>query len=157
MAWVAAWTVGEAPGGRARRTPGVRTKKRIAVVRRYIMPIVFVLVCENLLKLHQARSIRTIVPGTTLDFYGRRLLEIPRREGTVFKSLLGEYRRRTPLGAWGALVGARQTSHPGTIGLCVETHPTCSSSSMRRHHENDQQQHNESDRSPLRKLEFHLF
>jgi hypothetical protein len=64
----------------------------------------FVLLCENLLKLHETGSVRTIVSRTTLDFNGRGFLEIPRREGTVFESLLGEYRRRTPPGAGCALV-----------------------------------------------------
>lgn len=44
------------------------------------IPHLFVLVCENLLKLHETRSIRTILSRTTLHFNRNGFLNIPLRE-----------------------------------------------------------------------------
>jgi hypothetical protein len=79
----------------------------------------FVLVCENVLKLHQTRSIGTILSGALLDFNRRRLGGGPLGERRHCESLLGKYRRRTPLCSWDTLVGARQTPNARAICLCV--------------------------------------
>ena len=103
------------------------------------IPHLFVLLCENLLKLHEARSIRAILSRTLLHFNGRGFGSVPLGKRTCFKSLLGEYRRGTSLGSWNTLVGARQTSHARAIGLTTGTHTRCSTR-LKGHHENGQHQ-----------------
>jgi hypothetical protein len=120
------------------------------------IPHLFVLVCENLLKLHEAGTVRTIFSRTLLPFNGRRLGGRPGGERRHFKSLLGKYRRSTPLGARDTLVGPRETSDPRAIGLTSRAY-TRSSPSLRHQHEANQNHCDKDQWCPLRKLEFHLF
>ena len=70
------------------------------------IPHLFVLVCENLLKLHETRSIGTIFSRTLFSFNGGGLGGRPGGERPDFKPLFGKYRRGTPLRSRNTLVGA---------------------------------------------------
>jgi hypothetical protein len=120
------------------------------------IPHLFVLVCENLLKLHEAGAIRTVVAGTPLHFNRSRFHEIPRWEGTGFKSLFGKYRRGSSLGTGNTLVRAGDTSNARTIGLTSRTDAR-GFTPCPRHHKNGDHHDHQSNRCPLEKLEFHLF